>query len=98
MGPLAVRGQAQVAVHILRNDGDALAQVPGPGVAAGRGLLGERVLHTHRVVLSVAAAAPSAAAGHLLLFIEAAGQALVFHPLCPGQMVGVKAVQALGAS
>ena len=25
-GPLAVGGQAQVAVHILRNDGDALAQ------------------------------------------------------------------------
>lgn len=95
-GPLAVRGQAQVAIHILWNDGDALAQVPGPGVTAGRGLLGQRVLHAHRAVLGVAAATP-AAAGHLLLFIEAAGQALVLHPVRPGQMVRVKAVQALGA-
>lgn len=96
MGPLAVGGQAQVAIHILRNDGDALAQVPGPRVTAGRGLLGQRVLHAHRAVLGVAAAAP-AATGHLLLFIEAAGQALVLHAVRPGQMVRVKAIEALGA-
>lgn len=87
MHPLTVLRQAQVTVYILWNNGDTLAQIPGSCIAAGWGFLSECVLHTHRIVFSVAAIAPASTVGHLLLFIEAAGQALIFYPICPGKMV-----------
>lgn len=64
-----------------------MAEIPGTRVAAGQGFLNECVLHTHGVVLGVAAAW-----GHLLFFIEAAGKALIFYPICPGPMGWGKAI------